>query len=134
MALGDEPRMGQGTSRMAGTLVGRDRHASIRSNVGGRLMNFVSAQELYAHLSEIIDDEEFILRSVRVHFPAFKKDMRNAAKKVRPAPPDPYGPHSVIQHDAMVSEGSKRLLKALHDEHPGIMQFAAAKGRLVVYP
>lgn len=107
-------------------------------------MNFLSPQQLYDHLAEIIDDEDFILRSVRVHFPAYKREMRRAAREgvvtrlideaPKRQPADPYGPQAMIQHDAMVKQGSQLLLKALHSEHSEIMRFAASKGRLVVYP
>lgn len=97
-------------------------------------MSYQTANEMYAALSEHIDDEDFVMRAVRTAFPQWKQDQQ---RKPKPAPikPSPI-PHNIaeIQHRASVERGSLDLLKALHREHPSIMRALAEQGRQVVTP
>lgn len=124
----------------------------------------VSAQELYDHLSSLIDDEEFVMRAVRSNFPAFRSQSKSAAKPKRnldkdmfirsprkesAANPDPKIIHSKPMcrtegwYDSEVtdqltkkgfSQGSAQLLEALHREHPAIMRHLKARGNNVAMP
>ena len=122
----------------------------------------VSAQELYEHLSSLIDDEEFVMRAVGLSFPKFRlktaeKPKRNLNKdefirsprKEAAANPDPKIIHSKPMcrtkgwYDSEVtdqlvkqdfSQGSAQLLAALHREHPAIMRHLKARGNNVTMP
>lgn len=99
-------------------------------------VNFLTAKELADHLSELVDDEDFIIRTVRTHFPEYKREMR--AKMKEPAlPPIPFE-NLPIKMDAAIRSsmeaGSKKLLAALHKSHGRIMKVHHDAGRQVVFP
>lgn len=124
-------------------------------------MNFTSPDELAAHLATTIDDEAFILKAVRIKFPGWnggdvRSDFTPIDQRPRPvkpprdlannyryaqrnyARPADDGMWAAEQADKhfrqMIETGSTRLLCALHDSHPRIMQTLKERGRLVVQP
>lgn len=99
-------------------------------------MNFLTAEELAGHLAQLVDDEEFIIRTVRAHFPEYKREMR--AKLKEPSPPPIPFENLPLKMDATIRSsmeaGSKNLLAALHKSHPMIMKVHHEAGRQVVFP
>lgn len=97
-------------------------------------MSYQTASEMYAALSEHIDDEDFVMRAVRTAFPQWKLDQQRLARPIpvkRPVAPENI---SEIQNRNSVAEGSRALLKALHREHPRIMRALAEQNLQVVTP
>lgn|GEM_PF-3301167 len=44
-------------------------------------MKFLTPYELARHLRTLVDDEDFIARTVQVHFPEYKKQVRQAERE-----------------------------------------------------
>lgn len=121
----------------------------------------MTAPELAAHLSELVNDEEFVLKAVRLKFPQYGKEgmahhgprkrltEEQARKSIKVSKadyhernytkPDDTVPwydcsDSVKKNHADIVSGSDALLRAIHRAHPHAMQFAAKAGRQVVFP
>jgi len=128
-------------------------------------MRYESAQDLYDYLATTIDDHEWIVKAVRIQFPAFMKppkaynqasrnasktevirSPRNAHKQANPDPKIAYSKPMDRQegwYDSEITDqiirrafrnGSERLLAALHQEHPTIMQALKDRGNNVATP
>jgi hypothetical protein len=122
-------------------------------------MNYASAQELYDHLAQTIDDPEWIIKAVRVKFPGYKQPPKAYARKndsktavirsPRKDNPDPKVAYSKPMsrqegwynsdftdqlNKRALSDGSAKLLKALHREHPAIMNALKQRGNTVAFP
>lgn len=123
----------------------------------------MTAVELAAHLSELVDDEAFVLKAVRLKFPQYgeagcshpgprKRLTDREARKSINASKANYRERNYVkpckdesipsydnaegrrQHATAMAEASKALLYAIHKAHPAIMNTLAAQGRTVVYP
>lgn len=110
---------------------------------------FLSAAELAAHLRQLVDDDDFVTRSVRVHFPEYKREMQQAQREAErarraiekeeivrsvAAMPQTYVLAEVGEKMARrnITEGSDNLLKALWDHHGPILHHLKLNGRQVV--
>lgn len=123
----------------------------------------MTAPELAAHLAEMVDDEEFILKAVRLKFPQYglageshtgsrqrltadqareniklsKADYRQRAHRKPSQEVQVPWHESATSRNAereMVENGSRTLLHTLHREHHAILKHLASNGRMVVYP
>ena len=110
---------------------------------------FLTAAELAAHLRELVDDEEFIARSVRVHFPEYKREVLTAQREAAAARraiekaeivrsvaamPKTYV-LAEVGEKAMrrnIEMGSESLLRALWNHHGPILHHLKLNGRQVV--
>lgn len=124
-------------------------------------MMFATPEELAAHLATTIDDEGFIAKAVRIKFPEWNGgEARSDFTPEYHRPAATRAPRSLASNHAyaqrnnrkpaddgwmaseysdkvfrqMIETGSTRLLCALHDSHPRIMQTLKERGRLVVWP
>jgi len=113
-------------------------------------MKFPTAKEMYAHLAELVDDEEFIMRAVRVHFPEYRREQKRsltieqARKSLKPKEPSPVRTerakpdlgydgwyNSGISDKAArdnIAIGSENLLRAIWRAHPKILRNLASRG------
>lgn len=99
-------------------------------------MSFLTAQEMFNALSEQIDDEDFVMRTVRTAFPAWKREQEARFVVLQPVTAKRPVPENIdeIRTHRSIEQGSRDLLMALHREHPRIMRALADQGRQVVYP
>ncbi len=117
----------------------------------------MTAPELAAHLSELCNDQEFVLKAVQLKFPQYEampkprrlteEEARKSVRRAKKAyynecnytKPDATTPwydctDSVKKIQSDIANGSKALLRAIHRAHPQVMHHAKQAGRLVVYP
>ena len=104
-------------------------------------MTFPTAAEMAAHLRQLVDDEEFVTRTVRVHFPEYKREVRAAQKQVRrlmgeakqrasvKADPDSYVYCDISERQfaTMMRMGSESYLRALWAHHGRILHHLSQK-------
>ncbi len=112
---------------------------------------FITAADMAAHLRQLVDDDEFITRTVRVHFPAYKREALMAYREIARISrvtkkeqqtrsvknePDTYvAPSAFDRADELdMHLGSESLLKALWKAHAPILRHYRAKGLQVVDP
>jgi len=102
-------------------------------------MNFISAADLAKHLRTLVDDDDFITRTVRVHFPEYKKEVRQQVRALTIAEkyksnrtyPDAYAidtDRDVMMRKGIVT-GVDALHRAIHREHPDVMRTLHALGK-----
>lgn len=113
-------------------------------------MTTITAAELARHLRDLVDDEDFIQRTVQ----KYKKEVRQAAEYRRAitkeeqarsirSSPDTFA-HVEARDKLAVARGADVLLRAIHREHPQIMKrlyhlgnarrALGQHGPVVVYP
>lgn len=119
------------------------------------MTQFLTATELANHLTALVDDDEFVTRTVRVHFPEYGRDTIQAERAERAARQDQLRrviekeeiakslkaePQTYVladQSERQVSRsmemGSAALLKALWTHHGKILHHFKLNGQQVMY-
>lgn len=115
-------------------------------------MTFMSADQMFEALSAQVSDEDFVMRAVKTAFPDWKRDTRNAEiaarraniarlrlieanMRAQAAAQNEWAEISVTAMHKMLADGSRKLLLALHRQHPAIMHHLAKQDvPQVVFP